>query len=92
MSEARSDSPTKCGLCGSEAYTPERFAGDDAQTADGVFNVCGSCGAECCGTDAYTVKDRWYWASAKTVARGREAMEAAEADAEWAESQRYDDF
>ncbi len=89
-SEARSDSPTKCGLCGEAAHVPDRFTDEDAKTADGVFNVCGSCGAECSGTDGWRVKDRWYWTGAAEVARQREALEAAELDADLAESMRGD--
>ncbi len=90
MREAKSDSPTKCGLCGGEAFVPERFAGDDAQAADGVFNVCGSCEAECTGTGAYSETDRWYWTGSREAAAGRAGLEAAELDAEWAETQRWD--
>ena len=89
--EKRSDSPNVCGHCGAKAYTPERFSDEDASEMDGVFNVCGQCEAECTGTDARGVKDRWYWLDSKRVAQGRAAMEAAEADAEWAESMRYAD-
>jgi hypothetical protein len=90
MSEGRSDSATKCGICGGEAYTPERFADEDPAEMDGVFNVCGECDAECTGTGAYTDTDRWYWTGAREVAQGRAAMEAAELDADWAEQRRYD--
>jgi hypothetical protein len=54
--------------------------------------VCGECGAECTGTDAYDVADRWYWTGAREVAKGREAMEAAELDAEWGELNRWGDL
>jgi hypothetical protein len=87
MSEARSDSPTKCGVCGSEAYQPARFEGEDT---GGIFNECGACGAECTGTDARGVVERWFWTGASDVAVGRAALEAAELDAEWAEDRRYD--
>jgi len=90
MTESRSDSPNKCGLCQSKAFTPGRFLDDGLPPTDGVFNVCCECGAECTGTDAWDVKDRWYWTGAASVAKGRAAMEAAELDAEWAESQRWD--
>lgn len=88
--ESRSDSPRKCGLCGGRADPPARFTNDDVAQSDGVFNVCNECGAECTGTAAYTVKDRWYWTDAKTVDQGRRALEAAERDAEWAECQRWE--
>jgi len=91
MSEARSDSPTKCGICGGEAYVPTRFTDADAREMDGVFNECGTCGAECSGTDAYNVTDRWYWTGAREVAIARARMEAMERDAEWAEAMRYSD-
>jgi hypothetical protein len=90
MSESKSDSPTKCGLCGSEAYTPARFADEDPKVMDGIFNVCSKCGAECTGTGARAETDRWYWTDARTAGRGRAAMEAAELDAEWAEERRYE--
>jgi hypothetical protein len=90
MREIRSDSPTKCGLCGGEAYTPERFSNEDPAELDGCFNECGECGAECTGADARGVVERWFWTGAQDVARGRAAMEAAELDAEWAEDRRYD--
>jgi hypothetical protein len=90
--EARSDSATKCGICDSEAFAPQRFSDEDAQDAGGVFNECGSCGAECTGTGAYTETDRYYWTGAAQVAQGRAAMEAAQADAEWAEDRRYNDY
>jgi hypothetical protein len=89
MSEGRSDSPTKCGLCGGEAYTPHRFTAQDERELDGVFNVCGECGAECSGTGARDDADRWYWSGAREVAQGRAALEAMELDAEMAEDQRY---
>jgi hypothetical protein len=90
MSEAKSDSPTKCGLCGARAHAPGRFTGEDIEGLDGVFNVCSECGAECSGTDAYNVKDRWFWTGAKAVAQQREAMEASEIDAE-RHAARFDD-
>jgi hypothetical protein len=89
MSEARSDSATKCGLCGSEAYQPARFEGEDT---GGIFNECGACGAECTGTGARDEKDRYYWLGARQVAQGRAALEAAQADAEWADDLRYNDY
>jgi hypothetical protein len=89
MATAKSDSPTKCGLCGSEAFAPERFEGEDT---GGIFNVCGSCGAECSGTGAYTETDRYYWTGAREAAAGRAGLEAAQADAEWAEDRRYNDY
>jgi hypothetical protein len=89
MSEARSDSATECGLCGSEAYQPARFEGEDT---GGIFNECGACGAECTGTGARDEKDRYYWTGAAQVAQGRAAMEAAQLDAEWAEDRRYNDY
>ena len=88
MSESRSDSPTKCGLCGCKAYQPERFQGE--WECDGLFNVCGDCGAECSGTDVYSVKDRWFWTGAKIVAKQRDAIEAMELDAE-RHAARFDD-
>jgi hypothetical protein len=90
MSEGRSDSATKCGICGGEAYTPGRFADEDPAEMDGVFNVCGECDAECTGTGARDDANRWYWTGARQVAQGRAAMEAAELDAAWAEERRYD--
>jgi hypothetical protein len=92
MAESRSDSPTKCGFCGGVAYTPERFADENTAGMDGVFNVCGECDAECSGTDARGVVDRWYWTGARQVAQGRAAMEASELDAAWAEERRHGDF
>jgi hypothetical protein len=92
MSEARSDSPKKCGLCDGVAYTPGRFAEEDPQEMDGIFNVCGECGAECTGTGARGEAKRWYWTGAAKVARGRAAMEAAELDAELAEDRRWGDY
>jgi hypothetical protein len=90
MREARSNSATKCGLCSGEAYIPDRFSDRDARELDGVFNVCGECGAECSGTDAWGVENRWYWTGAREVGIARARMEAMEADAEWAESMRWD--
>ena len=87
MTESRSDSPTKCGHCGGKAYQPQRFEGEDT---DGVFNVCGECEAECSGTDAYNVADRWFWTGAKIVAKQRDAMDAMEIDAE-RHAARFDD-
>jgi hypothetical protein len=89
MREARSNSPTKCGICGGEAYTPQRFTIADRRELDGVFNVCSKCGAECSGTGARDDADRWYWSGARDVARGRAALEAMEIDAEFAEGERY---
>ena len=89
MSEKRSDSPTKCGFCGGEAYTPERFADEDPAEMDGIFNVCTDCGAECSGTGARDDVKRWYWTSARNAATGRAALEAMELDAGFAEEQRY---
>jgi hypothetical protein len=88
MSEARSDSPTKCGICGGEAYTPSRFEGEDT---GGIFNVCGElgCEAECTGTGGRDEADRYYWTGAAQVAQGRDAMAAMELDAEMAEFNRY---
>jgi len=84
----RSTSPTTCGLCGGAAHTPARMA--DEVGLDGLFNVCGDCGAECDGTDAYGVADRWYWCDAETVARGNAGMQAMQDDADWAEERRWD--
>ena len=89
MSEARSDSPHKCGICGEEAHVPGRFSDADARELDGLFNVCGTCGAECSGTGSRTETERWYWTGAREVAVARARMEAMEADAEWAESLRW---
>ena len=87
---ANSDSPTKCGLCGGEAFAPSRFDENAEREADGVFNVCGSCEAECSGTGAYSETNRWHWTGAREVAIGRAGLEAAQIDAEWAEDRRYD--
>jgi hypothetical protein len=86
MSEARSDSPTKCGLCGGEAYQPARFEGEDT---GGIFNECGECGAECTGTGGRDEENRYFWTGAAQVAQGRDAMAAMELDAEMAEFNRY---
>jgi len=88
MKTGKSDSPTKCGLCGGEAYTPR----DVGEGADGIFNVCRECGAECTGTGAYTETERWHWTDRRTVAVGRARMEAAQLDAELAEDQRWGDY
>ncbi len=92
--EVRSDSPTKCGSCGGRAYMPQRFEGDPmVEHLDGCFNVCNDCGSECTGTDARGVTDRWYWQDKKTVAKGRAAMEAMQADVDWADAMRdADDY
>ena len=89
MSDSRSNSPTKCGICGAVAYAPERFTSQDVSELDGIFNVCGECGAECSGTGARDDADRWYWTGARDVARGRAALEAMEIDAEMADDERY---
>ena len=89
MSEARSDSPNKCGICGGEACTPGRFDERDAREMDGLFNVCEACGAECTGTGGRDEEDRYFWTGAAQVAQGREAMEAMELDAEMADFNRY---
>ena len=85
MTEGRSDSATKCGICGGVADVTY-------PDADGIFNVCRECGAECTGTGAYTDANRYFWQDARTVERGRAALEAAERDAEWAEEMRYGDW
>jgi hypothetical protein len=92
MSEAKSDSPKKCGLCGGVAFTPGRFPEEDELEMDGIFNECGDCGAECTGTGARGDAKRWYWTGARQVAQGRAAMEAAQLDAEWAEDRRHGDW
>ena len=91
MAESRSDSPATCGLCGGKAFEPERMRGEDPEELDGLFNVCGECGAECTGTGAYAEKDRYYWTGAKQVARGRAAMQAAQDDAD-RHADRLDDY
>ena len=92
MSEAKSDSPLKCGLCGGKAYIPVRMVDENPAVLDGLFNVCGDCGAECSGTGSYSETDRWYWTGARQVAQGRAALEAALLDAEWAEDRRHGDW
>ena len=90
MKTGKSDSPNVCGLCGGKAYQPQRFA--DEGDMDGMFNVCGDCGAECNGTGAWDEKERWHWLDARSVEQGRAAMEAAEMDAAYAEEMRYGDW
>lgn len=90
IEEGRSDSATKCGLCGGKAYTPSRFTEDDQAILEGVFNVCGDCEAECTGTGGRSETERFFWTGAREVAQGRAGLEAAQLDAEWAEERRYD--
>jgi len=85
MVKGRSDSATKCGICGGKAFTPSRFSDEDAAEMDGVFNVCGNCDAECTGTGAWGEDARYFWSGAREVAQNRARMAAMQNDAEWSE-------